>query len=282
MTPNSTLQRVSKERIQEVIKLYQEGFTDSMLRKTLHMTSRTVKKILETYGIKRTRSEQVQFGKGGSVINHNCLDQLTPESLYWIGFLYADGHIERDRPRITLTLADVDMNHLEKFKAFFGTGITVREVTNKIRIAPGQINFDNKAFRVAFSSKKIYERLQELGFTHNKTYGIVIHAFLKNSRDFWRGVVDGDGWLYNKSQKAIGLSGNSNTLSEFINFLNSCGVGTKTVPSKRKDRDFLWMLDLHSNKAQRTADLLYKNATVYLDRKYQKYVVNFVCKQEVC
>ena len=271
MTPNATLQRVSPERIQQVTKLYQEGVANANIQAILHMTFRTIKKILEVYGVKRTRSHQIQFGKNGSTVFHNCLDQLTPEALYWIGFLYADGHVDKDRPRITLTLAAIDIEHLNKFKQFFGTGITTREVKASTT-APGQVNMEGKHYRVAFSSGKIYGRLHELGFTHNKTYGIIPHELLKNSRDFWRGVIDGDGWLFNTIQKSIGLCGLECTLKYFMDFINAIGVNSRAMPRKNKRRNGIWQIELHSHKAQRTADILYKDASVYLDRKYQKYL----------
>ena len=126
--------------------------------------------------------------------------------------------------------------------------------------------------RVSFSSKRIVNKLKELGFTNRKTYDIIPHPLLKGSRDFWRGVVDGDGWVYRTKVKCIGLSGHINTITELLTFLNLNGVDTKTNPYKDKKKEYLWTCDLHSIKAERTANLLYKDSTIYLERKYQSYL----------
>lgn len=249
-------------KIIKAIVLYNKGIQVKEICKNLHLDSQVLNRITKENGIKRDHAKTVRKGKSNSIIKDNALDILTSEALYWIGFLYADGHIEKERPRIRLVLSPVDRTHLEKFSKFFGENIPVTTLGSGF-------------LRVSFSSKQIINKLKELGFTNRKTYDITPHPLLKGSRDFWRGCVDGDGWIYNKSQRAVGLCGHSNTITEFINFLNLNGIETKATPSKKKKREFLWSCDIHSNKAQRTADILYKDSTLYLDRKYETYKNEF-------
>lgn len=261
----------------QAIEMYKSGKAVAPICKELKMDGATLNRFLKELGIKRSMNEAIRRGKsGGALVKHDALDVLTSEALYWIGFLYADGHIEKSRPRICLTLTEGDKLHLQKFADFFGTGL------NLIQTVKGGIDksgYENKpSYRVAFSSQKIYECLLGLGFTHRKTWNVVPHYFLKNSRDFWRGVVDGDGWIYTVKYKgverypALGLCGHVNTLTEFISFLNNNGVATDAKPLKKKTREFLWQMDLHTNVAKKAAELLYKDAPVYLNRKYEKYL----------
>lgn len=246
-------------RIIKALELYKNGERVKDICKLLRLDSTTLDREVKAANIKRYHGDSVRKGKTASLVRHDALDVLTSEALYWIGFLYADGHIEKDRPRIRLVLSDVDRSHLEKFASFFGEGIKVTTIGTGF-------------LRVSFSSKRIIERLKELGFTNRKTYDIVPHPLLKSSRDFWRGCVDGDGWICNKKDKLIGLCGHVNTITEFLIFLNLNSVDTKTKPHKRKNREFLWACDLHSTKVDKTLTILYKDATVYLDRKYQTYL----------
>jgi len=267
-------------RIQEAIVLYKSGKTIKSICSELHLDGSVVRKFLINEGILRTRAEAIRSGKSDAKIYDNVLDELTPDSLYWIGFLYADGHIEKEpRKRISLTLSNKDETHLEKYCKFFGEGLQIRNVTNPNSKAPGQVNFDGKHSRVSFSSNLIYNKLLELGFTHKKTLNLIPKDELKNSRDFWRGVVDGDGHVcmtgdtrangkYN--YPCIGLSGTEDTLLGFLEFIKNNGIETDVVPYKDKRRN-VWKLDLHNNKALKTLDLLYKDSTTYLERKYQKY-----------
>jgi|JI10StandDraft_1071094.scaffolds.fasta_scaffold09420_6 hypothetical protein len=245
-------------RVIEAIKLYDSGRAIKPICKLLKMDDRTLRTFLLKENVLRTRSKAIQQSKLQGSINHNIFDDLTPEALYWIGFLYADGHIEKDRPRISVTLSSIDHEHLVKLSKFFGDNITIRV------LGTGH-------HRVAFSSISIYEKLITMGFSNRKTYAIIPHITLKTSRDFWRGVVDGDGWICNKKQTALGLCGHINTIQAFLKYVNDSGISTKAQAHKVKKRQNLWTVDLHANKDKAVAELLYKDSTVYLERKYQKY-----------
>jgi hypothetical protein len=253
------------EKLKIAVDLYKSGKSLTASKKEAHVEEGRLKRELIQQGIFRSRAEQIRKGKSDAIINDNALDRLTPDALYWIGFILSDGHIEKDRTRITVTLTKDDENHLLKMGEFFGEGLIPR-------IVKGTGNSkDEEYLRLAFSSKRIYEKLTQLGLHHRKTWDINIHENLQYSRDFWRGVIDGDGWIYNKQQRCIGLSGHETTIQSFLDFVNWSGIQTKTNPYKVKTREYLWTCDLHSNIAKKTADLLYKDATVYLDRKYDIY-----------
>lgn len=267
-------------RIQQALVLYKSGTGIRALCDQFHIDGSVLRRFITEAGLLRTKSEAVRSAKSNAKINDRVLEILTPEALYWIGFLYADGHIEKEpRARISLTLAEIDRGHLEKYGKFFGEGLEIRDVTNKNSKAPGQINFDGKHLRVAFSSKSIYSKLMQLGLTHKKTLNLIPIESLKNSKDFWRGVVDGDGWIcqtgdmraegkYNYA--CIGLSGTQDTLIGFLDFIKRSGITTDAHP--RKDsRSNVWKTDIHGTGAKAIMTLLYKDATVYLDRKYEKY-----------
>lgn len=275
--------QITDNRIQEAIVLYKSGITIKPICKQLHLDGTVLRKFLIDEGILKTRSNAVRSGKSDGIVKDDALEVLTSEALYWIGFLYADGHIEKQpRNRIALTLAEVDYNHLEKFANFFGQDLTIRDVTQKGEkktYPKGQINFDSKYWRVAFSSVEIYNRLVELGFSHNKTLSLTPHELLKMSRDFWRGVIDGDGTLYYTNDSRangkyntliLSLSGTYDTNIEFLNYLKLNNIFTEAKPINDK-RANVWETVI-SDVNSKAIKLLYKDATVYLERKYQKYL----------
>ncbi len=250
---------ITDSRIQESIKLYKLGKTLTYIAKELKVDRNILSKFFKELNILRNRSEDIRKGKSLKQIKDDAFDIFTPETLYWIGFLYADGHIEKDRPRITITLANKDLLHVQKFADFINCN--VRKVKG--------------GYRACFSSKKIYQRLLDLGFTNRKTWDLTPHDSLKYSRDFWRGVIDGDGWIFNTKQISIGLCGHNNTIKEFISFVKFSGIETKATSCKVKKREYLWQCDLHSKKALDIAKILYKDSQVYLDRKYEIYKTHF-------
>lgn len=257
-------------RSRRAIVLYKSGKTTKFICQTLKMDYATLKGFLVECNLSRTRNEAVRSGKSKAIINDNALDILTPEALYWIGFIYADGHLARNRPRIVLGLSEIDKNHVEKFLNFFGAGIKSFESEKEGVMRMGYKC--NASWRGQFSSQRIYDRFKELGIMPGKTYDLTPHELLMNSRDFWRGVVDGDGSVSNGNTIDISLSGHENTIKGFLDFINRSGIITFNSGYKSKKSDHLWSCSLHSNIAKDILYLLYENATVYLDRKYEKYI----------
>jgi hypothetical protein len=116
----------------------------------------------------------------------NAFDQLTPA--YWVGFLFADGSVSKDRQSKTLSVrvSERDRENLLKLRAFLRS-------TYSIGTAPAG-NYggyrSRPLVRLSVSSPQLAERILCLG-----RYDGPINTTLVESRDFWRGVVDGDGSL---------------------------------------------------------------------------------------
>jgi hypothetical protein len=258
------------DKLTKAIEDYKSGRGLDISADSNHIGRRRFNKVLLQLGIKRNVQEANRLAKGKAIINDDVFNELTPEALYWIGFLYADGSIESARPRITLSITCTDKEHLRKFAEFIGRDLKV--LTLSKREDTKEFSNANPLCSVKFSSTKIYERLKLLGFSNSKSSFIECHSELSHSRDFWRGVVDGDGWIYiSDRKKGIGLSGTKETLVAFRGFLNNNGIPIKQNPYKDKRKN-VHKMDIHGNGQNNpTVDLLYKDATVYLDRKYKIY-----------
>lgn len=266
---------ITQEHIDIIKSMYAERVSAHKIARTIKTSNEVVYNILTELGIRRTKAETMRANKGIKYIASDAFDVYTEDSLYWIGFLYADGSIEKSRPRIVVTTSEDDIVHLEKFKLFLGGHVNITKLPTITKMLKGQVNASKEHYRIAFSDRRIYERLQELGFTNMKSYDAVPHEDLLDSRHFWRGVIDGDGWLcrtgckYNREN--IGISGTEATVTEFIKFVNRNEVETATN-ARKDERANVWRGDFHSNKAIAIATLLYKDSTIYLDRKYEKYL----------
>lgn len=259
--PVANLSKISEEQKEKVKELYLQGSSQSLIEKTLKMTRKTIRTILKEAGIDRTKSEQWRK-RWGSSLNEDAFDVLTPEACYWIGFLYADGHVRKEgfESSIEVEIELKDKEHLIKLARFVGS--------NK---EPKQ--YSDNSCTIRFYSKKMQGRLRELGLAHNKSYTAKPHDLLKHSRDFWRGVVDGDGSLSNQLNCALlHLCGTEETITGFIDYLNTNGLDTKAVARFCKGSSCLHQVNFACNKGIYTANLLYKNASVYLDRKYKTYL----------
>lgn len=255
-----------KEKLRQVIKLYSEGISQLELEKRLKLTRKTIRETLQNSEvIYRTKSQAITLGYG-HYIDENVFDDLTnPEALYFIGLLYTDGHIsERNNQNcIEIKLQSEDLELLEKLKKFLKCNYDITKTKNE------------ESYRLRFFSKKIISILKDIGFTSNKTSSLIPDERLKHSKDFWRGCVDGDGCLSLNNGPypywIINLVGTKDTCQGFIDFVSENGIKNNRNPNKSNGKDLYIGVFAHQ-MGLKVAKLLYENAIIYMERKYNKYL----------
>lgn len=275
------------EQLEEMKSLYQSGLAIMTVATKMNTDAGTCRKALQELSVLRTKGESQRLCMGIKFVKSDAFDILTPEALYWVGFLYADGYIEKNVMVVGLTISDVDRVHLEKFNKFLGGQLHINNIKQPVnRLLKGNLGNDSNMCRIKVTDKQLYGKLLELGFTSNKTHVIVPHELLKYSRDFWRGCVDGDGWVTisrttgdNKKADAkvytypkIGLCGNEATIIAFLEFIKLNGIICASGIKKAPRENSLYSMDSTSKPAIQIMNLLYKDSTTYLDRKYEKYL----------
>lgn len=260
----ANLSKVTEEQKNKVKELYLQGCSQIHIENTLKMTRKTIRTILKEAGIDRDKSSQWRL-RYGSSLKENVFDDLNPESLYWIGFLYADGHVRKNKEySIEVEIELKDKEHLEKYKLFLGCNKEIKQ-------------YAENSCSLKIFSQVIHSRLKELGFTNKKSWTAIPHDLLKNSLDFWRGVLDGDGGVYDyEASPQMSLCGTLETIFEFIIFCSKqLGIKEKYPSHSNKEgyaTSNLYQVHYYGEDCKKVVDLLYKNSTVYLDRKYQKYL----------
>lgn len=94
--------------------------------------------------------------------------------------------------------------------------------------------------------------------------------------DYIRGYCDGDGSL--SFGKKISNITDKITYYPLLSFVGTFNIldGIKNHLGMEKNilktKDEIYSLAYSHRKAKKVADLLYKNSTIYLDRKYEKYL----------
>ncbi len=278
----------TEEQRDQMKTLYLSGLSASQVARKLATDLGTCRRELKTLLSLRSINETRRMTMGIKFVRSDAFDILTPDTLYWIGFLYADGHIEGKVPVLGVSISIIDKSHLEKMNQFLGGQLNIGEVKqSRNKTLKGQVNDSTNLVRLKVADKQLYSRLRDLGFTSNKTHTIIPHDLLKYSRDFWRGVVDGDGWLtkscithFNKKTGGdkqyeypkVGLCGNEATIKAFLEFIRLSGIDCKSQVKKAPRENGLYSMDSAGEPAIKICNLLYKDAVVYLDRKYQKYL----------
>lgn len=199
-------------------------------------------------------------------LNEESFNSITPDSAYWIGFLLADGTINQENqssPKIVLGLQEKDIQHLHKFRNFLESGHTIAKRNTK---AGNGKYYTNCQFSIR--SRKLVEALANYGVVPNKSLTANVRI-LENNRDFWRGIIDGDGSLhYSNKYPRLKLTGSQELLQQFREYAWSLGFKQKLTPYPNGK---VFYLTIACTDAVKLADVLYADSTTFLDRKYKIY-----------
>lgn len=197
------------------------------------------------------------------------------DKAYWQGMFFADGFIclNGNQKCIGMTLSSVDKGHLEKLNSCLDSSYPIHSYE------PGDTDFNTGEYsRLLMTSDKMFDDLARHGVVLNKTLVIQPPDIAKELRHkFILGYFDGDGCLtsYMKggyltyAVKIVGTEALLLWINDFIK--ETCGFEVKTLYKRRKT-DEVYSLELHGLKrASAFLNALYKDDSVCLDRKYDKY-----------
>lgn len=255
------------DREQLIIAAYLEGKSQlDSARAGGYKTVKMCKKTLKKYGVPLRKNVRTD---GGYTCDYSFFRQIDTEAkAYWLGFITADGNVRGDTYALTIGLKGSDVGHLEKFRT---------DLNSSHRIYTGLHAAFGKQFPYAVikvCSKAMYLDLQAHGIVPRKSLTGGVSSLVPTDllRHYWRGVIDGDGCLSSRFQKgkirhSINLCGNRFVVSAFRDWMSPQVANyPKMVPNQK-------IFYLTYNKAsvvKQAAELLYGDATVYLDRKYEK------------
>jgi len=239
----------NEEIASSIIEKYNNGKSALALCHQYGVADVTITKFLKRNNIKIRNASNA---RRTNQINENIFDDINEESAYWIGFILSDGNIyypQKRSKQLNFGLKKSDWEHLEKFKKFIGS--------NK------QLYYNNNAVFLSIYSNKIVDKLEEFNITPRKSKTAKIPVCLKNNRHFWRGMVDGDGWVSwgNNSNPTIGICGTFDIINNFRKFVNKDNKIIKETESGCYSIVFACATSVPICKR------LYDHSTIYLDRK---------------
>lgn len=191
----------------------------------------------------------------------------TEEKAYQVGLLFTDGSVRKykNSKQIRISLQAQDLEMIQKIYQILNLDCAIQE----------DKRIGKEMYTLEITSEKMFDDLTKLGIIPNKTYEAKQLPIIneKYYTSFLRGLFDGDGILSykeNYNDCSIGFCSYSEEIvREFqekidkrINKINSNKIfyGSCWRCSWRGRRQILKILSL-----------LYDDANIYLNRKYQKY-----------
>lgn len=208
------------------------------------------------------------------------------EKAYWLGFLYADGCVSLKGQQISIILQHRDINHLEKFKKSIGTTKPVKVIMNQVRhFAKDRFSICSSA-RLFISSKDMGEDLIKLGCFEAKslTLKFPTEEQIPNNllNHFIRGYFDGDGCVSFTKRETRPIDTYKVSFVGSLSFLTSLKIflseTLRVSGSKIRSQGKIFALEYGGNKQSlKIMSFMFNGATIFLDRKYDKYTVMTKC-----
>lgn len=288
-----TLKKSKKQLISddELIKLYQSGKTLLELAKIAYNSvgGMTVRNKLQQLGFDTSYQanlykyrERLSRAFKKYKLNEHVFDTIdTEEKAYWLGFLMSDGYNHEDRKAVSLRLQDTDLEILEKLRLFLETDAPIKFYDRQ------KYNKNNKnVCDMTVNSVHLSQQLASLGCVQKKTYVLEFPTCVPNYllNHFIRGYFDGDGCISVRPRLNRRRSYGTCMVvqfticgrKEFLEVLqNKIVENTKIHKNTLKSVSNNFAQRIHysgRNVVKRIMDYLYKDATVYMKRKHDKYL----------
>jgi len=259
------------DSIDKLINDYKNGDSLSLLAKRYGVGVTSIWRILRKNGV-ITRPNRIYK------INEDVFDLIDTElKAYTLGFIYADGNIKGHKNTsysFRMELAKADLSILQSISTLFYNGkpsITYREPRTST-FCGGRKCTNTGSYVLNVNNKRVYEALIKLGFglKHERNAIPSMPEDLKHH--FIRGLFDGDGCVSTIGKHyRYDLMGTKPLLTEIAEYLEGMGCDKFNI-SHYKSYCHKMSKGGRVNVAF-FRDIIYKDATIFLARKYDKFKV---------
>lgn len=236
-------------------------------------SSISIRELADKYNIQRQVFTGWLLAKGWPCINRRAkrsfntdfFDSIdTEEKAYWLGFLFADGAITQHKKsyNIELSLKIDDAEHVKKYAKAIGKEYVNCKSTYRCRCILG--------------SKHMFDILYSYGCTPRKSLTLKFpsNTIFKNDdliRHFIRGYVDGDGCISYASKDHKKMCVSILGTKDFLDGIQKHYGSSKNYSKNSKNQDTTLVVQFSTRQGLDFLNWLYKDATIYLERKYKKY-----------
>lgn len=249
------------------------------------MTCKEMAKVLKrTTTSIHLKMKKLEIKKSPYHCNYHYFKNIdSEEKAYWLGFIYADGYISLNKKTnsgvVGIDLQSRDIEHLKKFNKSIDGNYKIITRQRPCLLSPYTEKL-NSLCSIRIYSITMMNDLLSQNIQFNKTYKnefpIVRDDLIPH---FIRGYFDGNGCIYLKTRhKDLNyISCNFTSLNDrFFTYIKDylLTYGIKSNMRFEKSDEFIGAYRLHiedKESVSKFLQLIYDNATIYLDRKYKRY-----------
>jgi intein-encoded DNA endonuclease-like protein len=249
-----------KDRLDEVIKLHNEGLSARKIGKIMGYNVKSIIRILRKNGFEiKDYIHEVDL---------NFFDAIdTEEKAYILGYWLADGNNQQNNKGIRIQICDKEI--LEKFKIAL-------KYTGEIKYVKPRTERHQPQYLLLLSRKELSIALTKVGCPPNKTLTLdfpteeMVPKHLH--RHLVRGFFDGDGCIYEHKETnkwKIQILGTREFLCGVEGAAGIEGYWSKRFP-ERENNNHTWVIHKRDD-VEKFLDWIYQDATIFLERKCNKY-----------
>lgn len=273
--------KITKKQEIKICEEYKKGNFLSDLMKKYRISYKKIKLILNNYNIKIRN--KYTFPKQFSCDNDYFEKINNPDKAYFLGMLYADGYIDKNRKYIRISLTESDkevldflkksINHTGELKKIYFSKYNKKKYTSR------------DSFCLHIFNKKITNDLINLGCIPNKSFTLEFPTFNQIPKylmgHFIRGYFDGDGCIsimsgsYKNGKRAkIAIIGSCMFIDKLNKFLHKKNINSSYLTfAKNPKIKYLWIA--RNDEIKNFYNFIYNNCTFSLERKKNKFIEYF-------
>lgn len=266
---------------QDELNMIQDNYKNllsfNQLQKKYHISADRATKIFKKYGLEVKKN----IHKGKYNFNRDFFYQDSEELAYFLGLVSSDGFVQTNANVIRIELKQSDKKILEDISKAMKYTRPVRDFERKDR---GNGYFSS----FCLENKEIKQLLiDKYNIIPNKSVNDFCFNFTNLDKRYWkdyvRGYFDGDGCIKKTgtsitfqidSTSVKMLLGIEKALKEYDNSINLSIYKREPIPRKEgsiQPKLPLFRLYGYGETAKKTFDIIYTDATIYLQRKYDRY-----------
>lgn len=253
--------KFSREKEDSIVKDYLEGLNTVQIANKWNTYNTSIRRVLLRRGITpKTIKERLAVP--------NPFKDNDEKSEYFLGLLLTDGciHHRKNVNSVSISLSLKDEEMVESFKEFINPSAKVSKVLQK--------RYGTYMYSFSVRNDSIARWLEKRGNFINKSYECDIYIPL--SPNILRGIFDGDGYWHstnNGHTMLWGVCGKSRVFLEKIQkYLLENGIMPQLYKREKVGDNYLYYLEISKTvDIVRVANLMYKDAHIFLIRKYDKW-----------
>lgn len=249
---------MNKEKELKAIEIYKSGKSLKQTGEIIGETKESVRWVMKKHGVD-TKRTLADYDNRKYSLNDFYFSKIDTEfKAYMVGFIMADGYVSQDKNTLTICIHKKDVVLLQRF---------LQDIESDSHV----FKHNKDYVRIVLCSRQIVSDLVSLGIVQCKTKVLKCpNIETELMRHLIRGYFDGDGSIWydkNSSSYRVQFIGTKDVMETFQIFFNNYNKLRKT-----SSENIIFRYGFSGNvKTTKYLSLLYDGATIYLERKYEKF-----------